>query len=293
MSSPVVTVIIATYNWSAVLPYSIGSVLAQSFRDFELLVIGDGCTDDSERVVSAIDDSRVRWINLPCNTGHQWAANNRALAEARGEFIAYLGHDDLWLPHHLECAIAKLEETGADAAYSIVGIVAPDADTALPFAQPPDAPWCGPPSGTVHRKRMTDAIGGWRDYRDLTLTPDSELLRRAHRAGSRFVAVPRLTAIKFSAAVRPNVYRDKPCHEQAAWLRRIRTDPDFEAHQLAHMVRDERVLREMSVWALLRVIVQELPRRLRWRFSRRSGRTALFWRSRRSGIDAIRKFKGL
>lgn len=48
MYSPHVTVIIATYNWSNVLPYAIGSVLGQTMQDFELLVVGDGCTDDSE-----------------------------------------------------------------------------------------------------------------------------------------------------------------------------------------------------------------------------------------------------
>jgi len=62
---PRVTVIIATYNRSNVLPYSIGSVLRQSFHDFELLVVGDGCTDDSESVVAAMGDPRVRWISLP------------------------------------------------------------------------------------------------------------------------------------------------------------------------------------------------------------------------------------
>ena len=99
--APRVTVIMATYNWSAVLPYSIGSVLRQTFTDFELLVIGDGCTDDSEQVVTSIGDPRVHWINLPRNTRHQSGPNNEGLARARGEFIAYLGHDDLWLPHHL------------------------------------------------------------------------------------------------------------------------------------------------------------------------------------------------
>src|SRR5438552_3536771 len=58
---PRVSVVIATYNWSSVLPFSIGSVLRQTFSDFEVLVIGDGCTDDSERVVAAIDDPRIRW----------------------------------------------------------------------------------------------------------------------------------------------------------------------------------------------------------------------------------------
>ena len=61
---PRVTVIIATYNWSTVLPYSIASVLDQRFGDFEVLVIGDGCTDDSEQVVSSVADARVHWHNL-------------------------------------------------------------------------------------------------------------------------------------------------------------------------------------------------------------------------------------
>src|SRR5215210_8057805 len=114
---PRVTVVIATYNWSTVLPYSIGSVLDQTFTDFELLVVGDGCTDDSERVVAEIRDPRVRWIDI-APTGHQSGPNNEGLRQARGELIAYLGHDDLWMPHHLEqhlrhdldftCSIAAL-----------------------------------------------------------------------------------------------------------------------------------------------------------------------------------------
>ncbi|MGH7485232.1 MAG: glycosyltransferase family 2 protein, partial [bacterium] len=103
---PRVTVIIPTWNRSSVLPYSIGSVLRQTFRDFELIVAGDGCTDDSEQVVSAIGDPRLRWINLPANTRHQSGPNNEALRQARGEIIAYLGHDDLWLPHHLAAHVA-------------------------------------------------------------------------------------------------------------------------------------------------------------------------------------------
>ena len=89
-------------------------------QDFELLVVGDGCTDDLEQVVVGIQDPRVRWINLPANTGHQSGPNNRGLQEANGEFIAYLGHDDLWLPHHLQCAVDALEATGAAIAYSLV-----------------------------------------------------------------------------------------------------------------------------------------------------------------------------
>ena len=106
---PRVTVIISTYNWGTVLPYSISSVLRQSFTDFEILVVGDGCTDDSEQVVTAITDPRVRWINLAVNDGHQSAPNNEGVRQSRGSIIAYLGHDDLWLPHHLEMIVTAID----------------------------------------------------------------------------------------------------------------------------------------------------------------------------------------
>ncbi len=123
--SPLVTVIIPTYNWSTVLPFSVGSALGQTYRNLEVLVVGDGCTDDSEAVVRAIDDPRVRWINLSENTGHQTGPNNEGLRQARGELIAYLGHDDLWLPHHLALLVGALSG-GADLTNSITALVHPE-----------------------------------------------------------------------------------------------------------------------------------------------------------------------
>lgn len=108
---PGITVIIPTYNWATVLPFSIGSVLGQTRADFEILVIGDGCTDESAAVVAAIRDRRVQWVNLPSNTGHQAGPNTEGLHRARGKYIAYLGHDDLWLPRHLELLVGALERT--------------------------------------------------------------------------------------------------------------------------------------------------------------------------------------
>ena len=61
---PQVTVILPTYNRSSVLRYAIASVLRQTFTDFELLVIGDGCTDDSAQVVAEAGDARVRWVAI-------------------------------------------------------------------------------------------------------------------------------------------------------------------------------------------------------------------------------------
>src|SRR5437762_4733085 len=106
-ASPQISVIIATYNRSNVLRYAIQSVLWQIFQDFEILVIGDGCTDDSAQVVASFAEPRIRWHNLPQNSGSQSMPNNTGLEMARGTYIAYLGHDDLWYPTHLELLIRR------------------------------------------------------------------------------------------------------------------------------------------------------------------------------------------
>src|SRR3984957_4345570 len=97
-AAPLVSVIIATYNYCNVLRCAIQSALGQTFHDFELLVIGDGCTDESEAVAASFGDSRIHWYNLAGNSGYQAAPNNAGLQMARGRYVAYLGHDDLWLP---------------------------------------------------------------------------------------------------------------------------------------------------------------------------------------------------
>lgn len=287
---PRVTVIIATYNWSSVLPYSIGSVLRQTFTDFELLVVGDGCTDDSAEVVAAIGDPRVQWINLPENTRHQSGPNNEGLARARGEFIAYLGHDDLWLPHHLAVSIGALDEKAADLSYTLTANVAPDGEFVWPTLANPAigsmSPLC-----VVHRKSITDEIGGWRHYREMKLTPDVELWQRAYATGYRFTRVPRLTGIKFAAGHRRNVYVTKPNHEQALWSARIEAEPGLEFEQMADFIVGHAVPNGIPYRSLLRIVVRQTLARLR---KRRAG--VARWPGllrQRSSIDEVRRFKGL
>lgn len=273
--SPRVTVVLPTYNWSAVLPFSIGSVLRQTFGDFELLVVGDGCTDDSERVVHAIGDPRVQWINLPENTRHQSGPNNEALRRARGEFIAYLGHDDLWLPHHLAAHVEALEK--GDVAYSLCMLVPPDGASLWPSVPRPELGMFSPPSGMTHRRSVTETIGGWRDPHALDekseWSPDVELWRRAQSAGCTFAFVPRLTAIKFPAAWRRDVYRERPSHEQQQWLARIDAEPDLEAELLVRAVIDPHLPSALSYRDLLRHVARQTLARVRRRFSFRGRRT--------------------
>lgn len=231
-SPPRVSVITATYNWSSVLRCAVRSVLDQTCADFEMLVIGDGCTDDSAAVVAGFGDPRLRWDNLERNTGSQSAPNNRGIELARGEFIAYLGHDDVWHPTHLEKLVGALSATGADLAWSLTaqigppgsGVrnlrgVAPDGK-ALPDHYPP-------PSAIVHRRALIAELGGWKDFRTLTCGPDAEFVERVWNAGKRCVVVPELTVWKFPSAWRPGSYVEKPSFEQEECLRRLRAEPDF------------------------------------------------------------------
>lgn len=281
---PRVSVIIATYNWSSVLPYSIGSVLRQTMSDFEVLVVGDGCTDDSEQVVASIGDPRVRWINLPSNTGHQSGPNNEGLRQARGELIAYLGHDDLWLPHHLATHVATIDASGADMTHSLLAWVEADGGDFWAVPPRPDLGAWGPPSCTVHRRNVTEVLGGWRDYREMETFPEIDLWRRARDAGYRFSFVPRLTAIKFPASSRRGVYASRPSHEQAAWSARIASEIDLEATLLAGMLAAARDPKRMGYAELVRRFIAETSIRVRRR---------LTTRRKSAEIDDVRRFKGL
>src|SRR3954467_2509076 len=95
-SAPAASVIIAAYNRATVLGYAIRSVLQQDFADWELVVIGDGCTDDSDGVVRPFGDPRMVWEKPPVNPGGQSAPNNRGLQMARGRYVFFLSQDYLF-----------------------------------------------------------------------------------------------------------------------------------------------------------------------------------------------------
>lgn len=224
---PRVTVVMATYNWAPVLPYSIGTVLDQTFTDFELLVVGDGCTDESAQVVGAFDDPRVHWINLSNNTGHQAGPNAEGIRRASSQLIAYLGHDDLWLPGHLATLVDAI---GGD-----VGMV--HATTLMvspgrPLATFPEDGWTMtpgawiPPTTVLHRRDLADAVGSWRPPSATgTLDPEADLwMRLAARTDTRWL--DELTSVKLSATARRDVYRTRPFVEQAWWVDLIRSSPD-------------------------------------------------------------------
>src|SRR5262245_52205489 len=92
---PTVSIVIPTYNRAALIARSIQSVLNQSYADFELLVIDDGSTDETEGVVARFFDLRINYVRLASNAGAS-AARNVGIRISKGKFIAFQDSDDEW-----------------------------------------------------------------------------------------------------------------------------------------------------------------------------------------------------
>lgn len=94
-----ISIVIPLYNKAQQVTQTLNSVLAQTFTEFEVIVVDDGSTDGSAEVVAQISDPRIKLIRQS-NAGVS-AARNRGIAEAKGEFIALLDADDCWKPSYL------------------------------------------------------------------------------------------------------------------------------------------------------------------------------------------------
>ncbi len=112
IKAPLVSVYLPTRNRAGLLREAAGSVLSQSFTDFELLIVDDASTDETPSVIADLvaSDSRVRGLRLSHHGGAP-AARNHAVAEARGELVTGLDDDDLFLPTRLETLLAAYSDS--------------------------------------------------------------------------------------------------------------------------------------------------------------------------------------
>jgi len=108
--SPLVSVIIPTYNRAHLLGRAIQSVLNQTYQDFELIIVDDASSDNTEEVVKSFHDDRIKYIRHDENKG-AGAARNTGIKAARGEYIAFQDDDDKWLPNKLEKQVKVLEDS--------------------------------------------------------------------------------------------------------------------------------------------------------------------------------------
>lgn len=106
---PKISILMAVYNGSATLRESIDSMLEQTFKDFEFIIVNDGSTDDTLQIIDGYKDNRIRLINNEKNLG-LIKSLNKGLQEARGEYIARMDGDDISMPERLSIQFHYLEK---------------------------------------------------------------------------------------------------------------------------------------------------------------------------------------
>src|SRR5579859_2675921 len=129
MTSPLVSVAMPVYNAQRYLAQAVDSILAQSFKDFEFIIIDDGSTDSSTEILRKYEaaDPRIRLFSRP-NTGLTIALNE-ALGYARGRYLARMDSDDVSLPRRLEKQVAFMEDHPDHVAVGCrVVLIDPDAE---------------------------------------------------------------------------------------------------------------------------------------------------------------------
>lgn len=113
MNMPKVSVVIPTYNRAHLLGRAIQSVLDQTYRDFEIIIVDDASSDNTEEVVKGFNDERIQYIRHEKNKG-EGAARNTGIEAAKGEYIGSQDSDDEWLPEKLEKQMKTFESAPSD-----------------------------------------------------------------------------------------------------------------------------------------------------------------------------------
>ncbi|MEQ4724124.1 glycosyltransferase family A protein [Nonomuraea sp. B19D2] len=199
---PRVSVICPAYNRGPAIAATISSVQAQTLGDWELIVVSDGSDDDTDEVVRALveRDDRIRLVRTR-HHGHPSEPRNIGLAESKGEIVAYVDHDDLWLPRHLEllagaltggAQIAATAATKVDASGTAMGVTSPLSLCWHPEFQVMHAVF--EPSQAAHIAGLAEEVGGWRV--SMTGLEDWDLWLRMTDAGARCQTVAEATVLE-------------------------------------------------------------------------------------------------
>ena len=117
---PRISVVVPVYNRAELVQRALRSVFAQTFADFELIVVDDGSADDMEKALEQFSDPRLRLLRHERNRGTA-AARNTGIREARGAYVAFLDSDDEWLPEMLERQHAPLEASRPECSLALTG----------------------------------------------------------------------------------------------------------------------------------------------------------------------------
>ncbi|WP_069165957.1 glycosyltransferase family 2 protein [Nocardia altamirensis] len=233
-----IDIVCPTFNRSTAIRATIDSVLAQTVEDWTLLVVSDGSTDDTDDIVRAYRDPRIRLLRVE-SYGHPGGPRNAGVAAATAPFVAYLDHDDRWAPTHLAVLLRLLD---GGAAFATTGCVRVDeAGAELDRSGLIDRIWhpelqtvngMFEPSRVGHVRTVLAELGGWTTIH--AGYEDWDLWFRAARHGHDFAIATEHTAL---LTIGPGSRRNGLRPPQAVVFDRV-ADRDVAA-AVVHAARSE------------------------------------------------------
>lgn len=182
-----ITIVIATHNRPDCLRLAVESALRQTHTRWRMLVLGDGCDARTPNALQDIVDPRVSYIDLPVRFGEQSGPNSVGMSLATTDWIAFLNHDDLWLPDHLEYALEKLARSGADLFLGQAAFTDSSGTTQRIVSEHrlsrafSERELFEPASRWVFQRSLVERVGLWRMATTLYRTPIEDWLLRAWR----------------------------------------------------------------------------------------------------------------
>ncbi|MEK9941404.1 MAG: glycosyltransferase [Gammaproteobacteria bacterium] len=136
------TVVIPTFNRAHIISRALGSVLQQTYKDFEIIVVDDGSLDRTAEVVHSFSDARIQYISIEASGGPA-TPRNEGIRRAQGEWIAFLDSDDYWLPekldviaeviHHQPVDFVSHYQAVVNSAGATIGVMGPRLDAKLTY----------------------------------------------------------------------------------------------------------------------------------------------------------------
>jgi len=194
-SGPLVSVIVTTYNRADLLCETLDSILSQTYENFELIVVDDGSTDNTEEVVKRHSAGRINYIKTE-NWGGPARPRNIGIEKATGEYIAFCDDDDIWLPKKLEKQINYIvnsnygmiftmqKQFGATSIFSNYFGIGP-----LPFKKDTSANAllqvnCIPTSSVIIKKDLLDQIDYFDERRSFIAIEDNDLWIRVSKVAA-------------------------------------------------------------------------------------------------------------
>lgn len=239
---PKVSVIISTYDRPKMLVRALESVLAQDFRDFEVLVVDDGSNTAASvcgPVESKFSESGIlfKLLNMPENSGYQSAPKNVGIHNARGSYIAYLDDDNVWDCDHLGALVEEIESSGADIVYGRWRYRGGDQDGDFPYTPPSPAALAGltmdpslnfiDTSAILHSKAgLVSGLGLSLWNEEIRRFGDWDLMKRCVHRRLKFSSVNKVTFTYWWHG--ENLQLTRPAHDVRTSLGHSnQTDPEW------------------------------------------------------------------